>query len=203
MALGDSYATLSEFKDYISLNDDDLIDDLKLSDALASASREIEKFTGRQFNNTATATPRLYRPKRRNLVSIDDFHTIDDLVIQTGYAGSFSTTWTDSDYQLEPLNGIVDGELGWPFYKIRAVGNQCFDSCSARATLQVTAQWGWSEVPSLVKQACLIIASETFKIKDAPFGVQGYGEFGPVRVKDSPIAKRMLGPYRLNPVKVG
>lgn len=201
MALGDSYATLEELKDYLSL--DDAIDDLKLSDALVTASREIEKFCGRQFNKADVASTRVYKTKRRHLALVDDFYSTDGLEIRTGSDGTFPTLWTSSDYQLEPLNGIVDGELGWPFYNIRAVGNQCFHTYCRGASLQVTALWGWSEVPAAVKQSCLVMASEVFKIKDAPFGVAGYSDYGPIRVKNSPIAMRMLAPYQLRPVKVG
>ncbi len=210
MALGDAYATLDELKVYLSILDEDdessvdQYDDLKLSDALMTASREIEAFCDRQFNKTETSSSRLYRPKGCKVVTIDDFYSTDDLVIETdsGYSGDFNITWQASGYELEPLNGIVSGSAGWPYYRIRAVGSYAFPVISERASLRVTAKWGWTDVPAPVKQACLVIASEIFKLKDAPFGVVGYGDYG-VRVKNSPVAMRMLAPYQRNPVKVG
>jgi hypothetical protein len=69
--------------------------------------------------------------------------------------------------------------------------------------LQVTARWGWTAVPAAVKQACLILASETFRLKGAPFGVANMDQFGPIRVRDNPMAQKKLMPYALDPVMVG
>jgi hypothetical protein len=111
--------------------------------------------------------------------------------------GVFETTWTAADYELRPLNGIVGGQPGWPYNQIRAVGSKCFPRCSRRAVLQVTARWGWAAVPAPVHEACLIVASETVKLRDAPFGVAGYGDYGAIRVRNNPMAMGMLAPYCL------
>lgn len=202
MAVGDPYATLTQLKSYLGI--EDALTDSELTDALASASRGITKFCGRQFNKETSATARTYRPTHAGLAMVDDFHTTTGLVIATADDdGVFDTTWTSADYELEPLNGVRDGESGWPFWKIRVVDSSALSfQLHSRATLQVTAQWGWAAVPAPVKQACLILAAETFKLKDAPFGVAGFGDFGAVRVRDNPMAKAKLIPYRRNAVLV-
>lgn len=202
MAIGDSYATLTQLKSYLKITDAD--DDSELTDALASASKGITKFCGRQFNKETSATARTYRPTHAGLAMVDDFHTTTGLVIATADDdGVFDTTWTSADYELEPFNGVRDGEPGWPYWKIRVVDSSALSfPLASRATLQVTAQWGWAAVPAPVKQACLILAAETFKLKDAPFGVAGFGDFGAVRVRDNPMAKAKLIPYRRNAVLV-
>ena len=43
--------------------------------------------------------------------------------------------------------------------------------------IQVTGVFGWPAVPLAVKQAALIAAADLFRLKDAPFGVAGFGEF--------------------------
>lgn len=204
MALGDSYATLTELKarlDIADTNDDD-----RLTDALAAASREIEQWCGRQFNDAGAASARVFHPLTPYTVMVDDFSTTTGLVVATDTDddGTYDTTWTSSDYDLEPVNGVVSGMTGWPYYQLRAVGDYTFPRCvRRRRSVQVTAQWGWAAVPSEVKQACLIIAAESFKLGDAPFGVAGFGEFGPVRVRMNSRAQSLLAPYRLNPVLVG
>jgi hypothetical protein len=75
-----------------------------------------------------------------------------------------------------------------------------FPTSAKRAPLQVTARWGWTAVPAPVADACLILAEEDFKLKDSPFGVGGYGQFGIIRVRDNPMAARMLAPYRRDAV---
>lgn len=209
MALGDSYATILELKSRLGgvtgTNDDNA-----LTNALAVASRGIEKVCGRQFNQATSATARVYYPCTACLAEVDDFYTTSGLIIATDSSndGVYETTWATTDYQLEPLNGVVDGESGWPYRTIRAVDARRFwyhtttYAYSPRAPLQVTAQWGWSAVPASIKEACLAAAVETFKLKDAPWGVAGVGEWGTMRVRSNPMVMAMIAPYRLNPVLV-
>jgi hypothetical protein len=196
MPLGDPYASLPELKSYLKITD--TADDDELDDALASATREVEDHCDRQFNKETSATARVYLPEGCDWVIVDDFHTTTDLVVKSDEDddGTYETTWAATDYQLHPLNGVVRGRTGFPYWEVKPVGSGLlFPTWGERATVQVTAQWGWASVPAPVKQACLIIAAETFKLKDAPFGVAGFGEFGAVRVKDNPLAARKLMPY--------
>jgi hypothetical protein len=62
--------------------------------------------------------------------------------------------------------------------------------------VQVTAQWGWAAVPDSVKQATKILAAEIFRLKDAPLGVAGFNDFGPVRVREVPQVSMLLKRYR-------
>lgn len=214
MALGDPYATLAELKAYIGISD--TVDDAKLTDALNTASRSVESFCDRQFNAATTATPRIYRPEDYLWMTVDDFYTTDGLTIKSDedFDGVFESTWQPVEFELNPINGIVGGELGWPYSTIRAVSGRFFPipgwfpvapngyPVYRRSTVQVTAQWGWAAVPSAVKQATLIIASETFKLKDAPFGVAGFGDMGVIRVRDNPVVARRLAKYNRNAVTV-
>ncbi|WP_119728342.1 hypothetical protein [Thermomonospora amylolytica] len=206
MALGDPYVDLLTLKQYLrsTLEGVDRYDDV-LEQALASVSREIEQYCRRQFNRTDTASPRLFVADAAGWVHVDDFHSVEDLVVETDPAGTFteSTIWAAADYQLEPLNGTVGGVSGWPYYKIRAVGGERF-TIGRRTTVRVTARWGWAAVPAPVRQACLILAAETFQLKDAPFGVAGLDSMGAVlRVRDNKMAAAKLAPYRRDPVLVG
>lgn len=202
MALGDPYATLAELKTRLDITDS--TDDPRLTASLDSASREIDGWCGRQFNDAGAATARVFRSSGCTLAVVDDFSTTTGLVVATDNDddGVYETTWSASDYELEPLNGVVSGMSGWPYYRIRAVEARTFPTGRRRAVVQVTARWGWTAVPTPVKEACLMIAAETFKAGDAPFGVAGFGEFGAVRVRMNSQAQTLLAPYRLNPVLV-
>jgi hypothetical protein len=201
VALGASYATLPELKTRLGI--DNTTDDAALTNALNSVSRHIEAYTSRQFNDAGSATARVYYPDACRRTAVDDFHTDTGLIVQTddGDTGTFDTTWTSADFQLEPLNGLVDGQPGWPYNTIRAVEGRMFPA-GRRATLKVTARWGWAAVPAEVKEACLIGAEETFKLKDAPYGVAGFGEFGVVRIRENAKVATLLAPYRRSPVLV-
>lgn len=200
MALGAIYATLTQLKLRLEMTRGD--DDVRLTAALTAASRGIEKFCGRQFNTADTPTARVYRPESHGLCFVDDLQSISSLKTDDNDSGSFGTTWSANEYELAPLNGIVDGEAGWPYSTVRVVGYAKRFYCYRRATVQVTALWGWAAVPASVTEACLIAAVELVKLKDTPFGIGGYGDFGIVRVRDNPFTARMLAPYRRNPVLV-
>jgi hypothetical protein len=176
-----------------------------------TVTRGIEKYCHRQFNKTDTATARIYGRNSvgtgvisKDLAIVDDFHTITGLVIatDTGDDGTFATTWTSADYQLEPLSGIVDAETGWPYWLIRAVGSYTFPTSTRRAPLRVTAKWGWNTVPTPVKEAWLVVSTETAKLPEAPFGVASSAEWGVARVRANPMAMAMLNPYRRDAVLV-
>ncbi|MCI0687573.1 MAG: phage head-tail connector protein [Sporichthyaceae bacterium] len=202
MALGDSYATLAELKGRLGITDTS--DDTRLTEALAAASRGIDHVCRRQFNKDTVATARLYDPTSRSLTLVDDFHTTTGLLVKTDDDddGTFETTLAASDYQVEPRNGVVDGVAGWPFWRVRAVEAARFPRWGERTPVQVTAQWGWAAVPAPVKESCLILSEEIFKLRDTPFGAGGFGEFGRIRARENPHTAMMLAPYRRNAVRV-
>lgn len=204
MALGDAYATMAELKGYAD-HMSDSVDDTQITEVLLQASRAIEKECHRQFNDAGSATARIFYPDNDRFATVDDFISLTSVKTDPGNTGTYSETWATTDYQSEPLNGVVDGEIGWPFWQLRAVFNRRFPCVyyDQRAPLQVTAQWGWSAVPKNVKVACIYLALETLKLKGAPFGVANFDQFGPVRVRDNPKILKMLQPYILNPVMVG
>lgn len=207
MALGDSYATLAEIRSRVGITDASATsEDTKLTEALSAASRGIEAMAHRQFNVASSATARLFYPDSYCHTKVYDISTTTDLVIKTDTAGdgTFATTWLTTDYQLEPLDGIVDGQSGWPYWTIRAVGTQRFICAwpGQRAPLQVTATWGWTAVPAPVKEATLILAEEIYSLKNTPFGVGGYGQFGIIRARENPMVLTRLMPYILDPVLV-
>jgi hypothetical protein len=111
--------------------------------------------------------------------------------------GTYDTTYTVStDYQVEPLNGVADGLDGLPTWRLR-FNRPILPMNTETPTIQVTAKWGWSAVPEAIRQSCLIMAGEIFKLREAPFGVAGFNEMGAVRIgRMSPQAVALLRPYR-------
>lgn len=206
MALGEPYVELERLKDYLKFKPDKIENDDNLVDAIASASGEIEKHCNRQFNKSDTATARVFEPSSRTEVKVDDFWTTDGLVVEvdTNGDGTFSTVVPSSDYELYPANNVVDGQIGWPFYEIHFVDDVLPVYSRRKNTVRVTAKWGWAVVPEAVRQACVIIAAETFQLKDAPFGTAGMDQFGNIyHVRDNRIAAGKLARYCRRRIPVG
>lgn len=190
------YATLSELKAYLAITD--TASDTQLTDSLVTASRNIDHFCGRRFFADVAATPRIFVPRDRNVLRTDDFQSTSGLIVKvdTGDDGTFATTLAASDYELQPFNNVVDGEPGWPYYRIIYVTSTWPCANRRDGTVQVTAKWGWAAVPGPIKQACIYLAEETFKLKGSPFGVAANDQFGPIRMRDNPKVMNMLKPYQ-------
>lgn len=206
MAISNGYCTLNEIKARagIGLAGTDTVDDTMLELAVEAASREIDQWCRRRFWLDGSTSARTYRvPGRRSLhpddvVYVHDFTpaTAPTIVSDDDDDGTFETTWVSgTDYVLEPLN--ADEFESGAKWMIRLVGSRTLRPVSSgRPQLQVTAKWGWPAVPTAVKQACMIVAFDLFKSKDAPFGVAGTNDFGVLRIKDNPQAEALLAPYR-------
>lgn len=205
MALGDPYATRDEIKSYLKISLSDTQDDSLIDDALASVTTEIEDVCERQFNSTNTASARVYVPVTECMAIVDDFYTTTGFVLATDSTGDgvFETSWTVADLDLYPLNGVVNGQTGWPYWVLKPKRSSALRfPCGGFPSLQLTVKWGWTAVPRPVHEACKIATAETFALKDARFGVAGFGAMGDLRVRDNPMVMKKLSRYILNPVKV-
>lgn len=196
MAISNGYATLAEVKAALRISD--TIDDTLLETAIESASRLVDGYAGRNFYSAGTAV-RYYAPATNIITEIDDLQTLTSLEVSGNLNGTFDQTWSATDYQLEPLNGKVDGLTGWPYTTIRAVGQFAFGTNIGEASVKVTGVWGWAAVPTAVKQATVIQASRIFKRLDSPLGVLSSPDLGYIRVgtRLDPDVQQLVEPYRL------
>jgi hypothetical protein len=191
------YASLNDLKTALRIQDS--VDDSLLEIALESASRLIDEYTMRNFYNAGTAT-RVFVPSDDDCVPIDDAVSISSVAVSTLLNKTFDQTWSTGDYQTEPLNGIADGLPGWPITRIRAIGVYEFpyDEDDEVATVQITGVWGWSAVPTTVKQATIIQAMRIFKRLDSPLGVISSPDTGYFRISSriDPDVAMLLNSYR-------
>lgn len=211
MSIGDPYCTLADLKAYMYASNPQqqgiTTDDALLTTCISSASRKIERHCNRQFNLADTETAKLFRPTGDPfLVEVEDFVLSSGFGVLSdpGGTGDFTVTWTSYDYELHPLNSMVNGIYS-PYTEIRAVSGLWFwrPILRRQGVVQVTALWGWESVPDEVHQATLQIAFQLYKLKDAPMGVAGSNTFGDVRVKENPMACMLLEPFVVNPLNIG
>jgi hypothetical protein len=193
LAIVNGYCSLADVK--ASARITDTVDDSLLELAVESASRLVDSYTQRYFYNAGTAT-RIFVPLDNYVTEIDDLISLS--VLETSDGDDYGTTWAAKDYQLEPLNGNVDGLTNHPATRIRAVDDFLFNVLDLEATVRVTGVWGWSAVPTAVKQATVIQAARIFKRNDSPTGIVGFGDMGAVRVgvQLDPDVKHLIDVYR-------
>ena len=202
MALGDAYVTKDELRSEFTI--DDVEDDTQLLSSVSAASSWVTAYCERDFNQADDATARVFNGSPGGVLNVDDISTITGLVVKSdaGDDGTYESTWASSDYQLEPLNGVVAGLTGWPYTKIRFVETTYSWPKGRRTGFEVTARWGWPAVPEPVKRATMIQAARIFKRRYSPEGVlAGFDAFGPVRVgtRLDPDVQALLAPYRKFP----
>lgn len=190
------YCTLAELRAHFR-DTGEILDTDALTRAINSASRWIDKHTGRRFWQDSTVQSRTYRPEHSAMAWVDDISTTDGLIIATDTSGdgTYATTWAVSDYELEPENAEANGQA-YAWWRVRAVGNHTFPASERRRPLRVTARFGWSEVPDEVAEACILKAAAIYQRRESPLGVAGFGDFGPVRIgRYDPDVNALLAPF--------
>lgn len=181
------YATLAELK--TAIGETTATNDTELAAKLTSASRRVDRDTGRRFYQDATTSTRTYQALHEQLMTVDDISTSTGLVVEVG-----RTSWTTVDsgaYDLLPFNAEADGRAietlmrvtgCWPIWGVTRV--------------RVTARWGWPAVPDEIKNATILLAARLFRRKDSPEGVKGFSDLGVVRVgRYDPDYDNLISPY--------
>ena len=197
-----AYATRNQIKAALRIGTADTQDDDLIDNVAGAASRLIDGYANRSFFKIGSATTRIYTAHDSFVCEIDDIaSTAITLKTSTLADNNFDVTFTPTDYQLEPVNGIVEG-LETPFTRIRAVGDYLFPTLNANfgqeALVQLTAIFGYPNTPEPITQAVIIQASRIFKRYDSPLGVAGFGDLGAIRVTRAldPDVAQLVEPYR-------
>jgi hypothetical protein len=199
------YCTLVQVKTALRIPVEDTRDDERIELAISAATQAIEDYCDRSLIAAGTATAvRTFVPDSDRICTIDDLGSVTSLVIKTDGSGdaTWDTTWTSTDYQLEPVANRR-GQQSLPYTRIRAIGDFLFPLLPSRqypgqATVQVTGRWGWPTQPDVVTKAAVLQSVRFFKRDEAPFGVTGFGDVGVMRITRSldPDVQAHLDPFR-------
>ncbi|GLI00311.1 head-tail connector protein [Phytohabitans aurantiacus] len=198
MAWAPDYVTSAELKAFLRISDTD--DDAQVALAITAASRAVDTHCGRQFGVVAAAEQRFYTGQwdRRICRWVVVF---DDLMSTTNFAAIVQdedgvTVGTIDEYALEPRNAAAKGR---PWTQMVVLLNSAQQPTGARDEVAVTALWGWSAVPSAVKQATLLQASRIFARRQSPYGIAGSPDDGSemrLLARVDPDVAVVLNPYR-------
>jgi hypothetical protein len=171
MAWKPDYATTAELKAFARITHTD--SDAQVAIAVTAASRAIDEHCNRQFGIVATAEERLYTAQARTdrgrwVVDIDDLMTTTALVVEV--AGDALTGYT-----LEPRNAAAEGK---PWTRLVVDEDATVLPAGDEYEIAITASWGWTAVPTAVKQATLLQGSRFLSRRDSPYGVAGSPDIG-------------------------
>lgn len=201
MAWAPDYAELADLREFAT-NSGITSDDAQLSLAISTASRAIDLHTGRQFGLVAAPEARYYTPRwdkelRRWTVTIDDLMTVTGIAVMADLDDSGGYTEEIDAYALKPVNAQPKGR---PWTSFVVLPSSTVLPSPDQDSVEVTAQFGWTTVPTPIKEACLLQASRLFSRRNAPFGVTGSpdnGGGGELRLlaKVDPDVAVTLSPY--------
>jgi hypothetical protein len=190
-----AYITDEEAQDFARTEIDG---DLPLVErALASAEVGVNQWCQRDFSEPTSATVRLFVPEPcSSVLRVDDIaNTTGLVVVEDG------TTLASNAYQLEVSPGEVNqttrtGEVR-PYGYVRLMDRNHWTVDGGRATVSITARWGWPTTPEPVKMATLLLARDLLKSRDVVFGVATFGADGFTRrIGENATIVALLAPYR-------
>ena len=196
-----------ELKDRLGITDTST-DSVLVSVCLA-ASRWINTYCGRHFFRTTDT--RTYQPENIWLLNIDDITTVTSLKIDNDGDGVYETTWTqNTNFMLRvgdgQFNQLASGEPK-PYTQVQVIGQSNWFPFTWPFVhldrVQIAGTFGWPQVPPVVAQAALLIASDWFKLKDAPWGVMGMADLGIIKLNPNPWIAEQLRCYIRGRGKVG
>lgn len=166
------------------------VDDTLVEAAINAAETAIDNALQRRMV-VASGTPsaRVFRPTDSDVLYINDAKTVTSIV-ENG-----TTLTSGTDYVLEPLNGISATGETWPYYRVLRYG-RCWYTDGVKATVTVTADWGWTAIPYEVIESCKIIASDMLSNRDMRNGLVAITEAGGVGSRENLTVRNMIAKYR-------
>lgn len=179
MAWAPDYCTTAELRSYITRSAV-TVDDTELALAVTAASRVVDEYCGRQFGQVTTAEARVYtaewdRRRGRYIIDTDDISTVDDLAVMVDDDDDETFDKEVDVYRLWPFNAADRAE---PWTRIIVQPDSANLPTCREGAVEVTAEWGWTAVPTPVKNATLIEANRIFQRRVSPYGIAGSPETG-------------------------
>ncbi len=162
MAWAPAYASAADLAGWLGVDTDP-----QLALATETASRAIDKATGRQFGLLSSSEFRWFTAewfRDQWIVDIDDLMNTTGLTVETVDAKGNPVAEV-TDYLLTPRNAASKGR---PYTRIEILSSSTVKP--DRHGVQVTARWGWTEVPQPIKLATLIQAARLYERRENTAG---------------------------------
>ena len=158
---GTEYITLEEVAAELNIENDEK--DFIIYSHIIRASDMIDRHCHRAFGQVTEAR---YFDGDSAPLFIDDLVSVTTLKLDEDGDGVYESTMLPADYVLEPYNEI-------PKRQVRLSANSDYGSFAGgiRKGVEITGKWGYSTVPSVVNEACLIQVSRWYKRRDTGYAV--------------------------------
>lgn len=190
MAITNGYCTLAELKARLDI--DDYPDDSIIELVIESVSRGIDEYKKCRF--FASTETRTYTATSWDFLPVDWLLSVTTLKTDDDADGTYETTWSSTDYILQPQNAAT-GQFNSTAYQwiepslLSNATTRTFPT-GVQKGVQIVGSFGFNSgastaAPVAIRQACLLMAARVFKRKDMPFGVSAGGAIGTQLVAQS------------------
>ena len=161
MAITNGYATLAEYKSWITMREgsisSDSDDDAVIEIHIEAASRYFDRESGKRFFADDSDATRYYTPTDTQILEIDPLSASPTSVsIDTTGLRSYTALTEDTDFEVWPYNAAEEGD---PYTELHIISTLASYSWPLTTKgVQVVGKFGFPSVPTDVKEAVLMIA---------------------------------------------
>lgn len=196
------YLTVTSYKAWA--NDDTSISDSLIEEAINTSEEWLDEQMGRSLVlipdlEAATATAKTFRPRPNSqTLPIRDAAEITS-VVENGTTLTETTQWVAYPYDNEhPTTGAYR-----PYDRLYRIGANWYTD-DYKATVTVTAKWGWASIPLAVVTACRVLTSDWLANRQVRGGVIGSTVDGfSIGVRENPnVLKAIRTVSGINAVQV-
>lgn len=194
MAWDDPYLTVDEFKARIGIqatNADDV-----LLGILKGASRQVDNWCGRRFNQSDADSVRYFTARAGDMLALPDTVSLSEIATDTTGSRVYATVWETTDYDLYPFDAA---DIDWPYTELRVSPYGTLRFPDLARSIRLTGVFGWPAVPDTIREATALQANRLWARKNAPFGIVGSAELGQMTAITSldPDVRAMIAPYKV------
>lgn len=203
MAITNGYATLAEYKAWITMRGSststDAADDTVIENHIEFVSRFIDQETGKRFFADSEDKTRYYTPDDPYILEIDPLSASPtSLSIDTTGLRSYTVLTEDTDFELWPYNAALEGAPYTHIHIIRAISSYSFPQIAKGAKL--IGLYGYPAVPKDIREATLGIAQSINSLRSGqPNAGKVSVTAGAVVIRPEEIpafAQRIINHYR-------
>jgi hypothetical protein len=179
------HVTVEDYKAWSRIQTWD--NDFEVESAIVTAEQSLDDALGRRLIEAGdTATSRVFVPCDELVLLIDDAAEITSIT----NAGA-----TITSYQLEPLNGLSAGGEQVPYDLVRLTAG-CWYRDGGRATVTVTARWGWPALPAGLGDVVKIATKAVLDGRNVRLGIADLTAGGAVTERDAALVRNFVRDHR-------
>jgi hypothetical protein len=203
VAIVSGYATLNEYKAWIAVRGlsgnvgTDTSDDSSTEILIESASRYLDRETGRRFYPDASDGTYYFQAQDAFNLDLPDFASITSVSVDYGNTRSYTALTLATDCDLLPDNYAAEGT---PINAMAIAPTSSAYFPTQRKGVKIVGKRGWLAAPTDIKEACLSIAQS---LNGARSGQSSMGKMTVtaagvvIRPEDVPaFAQKIIAHYR-------